>query len=49
MSPSGETPGLTTTSSPRLHVGHVGPDGVDDAGDVAAGDVRQRRLAAGPS
>ena len=43
MSATGETPGLTTTSSPTA-TPSTSPDRVDDAGDVAAGHVRQRRL-----
>ena len=48
MSATGETPGLTTTSSPTAMPVDGVADRVDDAGDVAAGHVRQRRLRQAP-
>ena len=48
MSATGDTPGLTTTSSPTATWVDGRADLLDDAGDVAPGHVRQRRLAACP-
>ena len=44
MSATGDTPGLTTTSSPTAIPSTPCTDGVDHAGDVAPGHVRQRWL-----
>ena len=44
MSATGDTAGLITTSSPTATLRDVVADGLDDAGDVAPGHVRQRRL-----